>query len=164
MNGAKMNDKMKVYFKRKVYLTSIEKTKDWHRSHFIIHWDGWYFAEFQTGRQLDFFLRTIGVCRGETIERRFIDTLPSGETDNLYVRCWLSIDYIDEHMFMTMAEVPEKAKPIKALSNGSIVTCYYLLKGKTLHWYRPNPNAGGAVYDPISDQEHIAYMKLYGLY
>ena len=65
--------------------------------------------------------------------------------------------------FWKLSDLPEGAKPFKALSNGSIVTCYFLNDGKEITIYRPNPNAK-EVYQPLELKEHIAHRKIYGTY
>lgn len=140
------------------YLSIIEKTTDYHRSRFIIHLNSFYFAEFETGAQLDFFMKTVGLTQGELIERvRSAD-------DNLYQSFRLNCSIEDGKKFWTLAEIPEGAKPIKALSNGSIVTCYYWNDGETLHFYRPNPNAPRSIYDPLPLDGHLAHVRIYGIY
>lgn len=69
--------------------------------------------------------------------------------------------YIAE--FATVEQLPEGAKPIKALSNGSIVTCYFINDGKTIWIYRPNPNAHD-VYKPMDLSDHLAHRRIYGSY
>lgn len=67
--------------------------------------------------------------------------------------------------FWKLEEVPAKAKPFKALSNGAIVTCYHYKnsKNKTITIYRPNPNAK-EIYKTLGINEHIAHTKIYGCY
>lgn len=67
--------------------------------------------------------------------------------------------------FWKITELPNRAKPIKALSNGSIVTCYYFknYKDNTITIYRPNPNAK-EVYKPLNIEEHIQHKNIYGCY
>lgn len=142
------------------YLSMIEKTHDFHRSHYIIHKGNYYFAEFDTGEQFDFFAETIGIHITERIEYREKDY--QGQ-DNIYISSKLSISSIKDQYFYDLSQLPKGIKPIKALSNGSIVTCYYLVKDNILYWYRPNPNSK-PVYKPLSIDEHIAHRKIYGLY
>ena len=68
----------------------------------------------------------------------------------------------DGFYFWKIEDLPEGIKPIKALSNGSIVTCYYKTDKEAVI-YRPNPNAK-EVYDPLETAEHIAHKKIYGTY
>lgn len=67
--------------------------------------------------------------------------------------------------FWRLEDIPEEAKPIQALSNGSIVTCYYYKdeETKTIIIYRPNPNAKD-VYKPLELEDHIEHQKKYGIY
>lgn len=142
-------------------LTIVERTDSaWHRSPIIIHDANraWIIAEFESVEQLDFFARTLG----------FTYTAESWrETE----RCGIWREYKLSHLidkgsyggFWNLEEVPEGAKPIKALSNGSIVTCYFTNDGETIRFYRPNPNAHN-VYHPLSVEEHIAHCNIYGLY
>lgn len=62
-----------------------------------------------------------------------------------------------------MSDIPENAKPFKALSNRSIVTCYFLNNGKEITIYRPNPNAKD-IFIPLETKEHIAHQRMYGIY
>lgn len=148
-----------------VYLSTIQWPRaDVQRSRFVIHRGLWYFAEFETGEQFDFFCRTVGEEQGNLIARRWIDSeqTPDG-CGNLYQSFFVNIDTIEVRLFWDMSEVPEGAKPIKALSNGSVVTCYFEKVGKTLNWYRPNPNAT-AVYHPLPLDQDIAHRRTYGVY
>lgn len=140
------------------YLSTIEKTLEQHRSHFIIHLNNFYFAEFETGAQFDFFAQTVGLVQMEKIEERELIN------DNIYRAFRLNCSIDDTKSFWTLAEVPEGAKPIKALSNGSIVTCYYINDGETLHFYRPNPNAPRSIYNPLPLNDHLSHVRVYGLY
>lgn len=144
-------------------LTSIEKIKDWHRSHYIIHTGDTvgsmdYFAEFATGKQLDEFMLKLGITRTGKTRRHLYE-----QEDNLYQEMPLSHSLI-QMCFWKLEELPKGAKPIKALSNGSIVTCYFVRRKGTIIFYRPNPNAGDDVYDPLPINEHIAHVQLHGLY
>ncbi len=65
--------------------------------------------------------------------------------------------------FWSLEDIPKNAKPIKALSNGSLVTCYFINDGKTITFYRPNPNAK-TLYIPTEINEHINHQKEYGCY
>lgn len=60
--------------------------------------------------------------------------------------------------FWKLSDIPENAKPFKALSNGSIVNCFFLNNGETIHIYRPNPNAK-EVYKPLALKERIKFVK-----
>lgn len=141
-------------------LTTVTKVNEqYHRSPFIIHTlSGMYhIADFQTKEQLSAFLETLGVKVGQTLEQRESDLL------GVYTRYELSHKINGDRHFTSLDELPEGAKPIKALSNGSIVTCYFLNDGETVTIYRPNPNKKD-IYDPLSTAEHIKHVKTYGLY
>lgn len=142
-------------------LTFAERTdSQYHRSPIILlETDGQhYFAEFETAEQLDFFVNTLGV-RYEAITWR--------ETE----RCGILREFRMSHRiedavrtyFWSLDELPEGAKPIKALSNGRVVTCYFHNNGETVTFYRPNPNAHG-VYHPLALEDHIAHQRIYGSY
>lgn len=140
-------------------LTFVERTDtQWHRSPIILHADSmFYFAEFENVEQLDFFASTVGFTY-TAIDWR--------ETE----RCGIWRDYETSHKittaprsFWSLEELPTGAKPIKALSNGSLVTCYYTNDGETITFYRPNPNAKN-VYRPMTIEQHIAHRNIYGMY
>lgn len=150
--------------KNTCYVSSIENVNDWHRARYIIHRGEWHFAEFETGEQLDFFMNTTGVYMGIVTDRHYTSTEPDGTPCNLYQRSTLTISYIEELFFWTKDEIPKNAKPIKALSNGSIVTCYFIKRKDTLYFYRPNPNASRDIYNPLPLEQHINHVRIYGLY
>lgn len=130
----------------------------YHRSHIIIHVDNHYFAEFDTIDQLEFFAKTLGFTYELTEERLWRDT------EMIWRKYSMSHEINNNNWyFWKLADIPENAKPIKALSNGKIVTCYFVNDGKTINFYRPNPNAK-EVYKPLSIDDHIAHRRIYGLY
>ena len=141
-------------------MTIVDKSDaDWQRSHIVIHSiQGMYYkAEFETVEQLDLFAKTLGFDY-QAISWR--------ETD----RCGIWREYKLSHViednprpFWKLEDLPENAKPFKALSNGSVVTCYFANNGDTIRIYRPNPNAK-AIYHPLTIDQHIAHIKIYGLY
>ena len=141
------------------FISIVERTNyNIHRSTIIIHEaGGFYFAEFDTMEQLDFFARTLG----------FTYTLRE-ERKNTQCGLWQIFDIdrkIDDSCaggFWKLSDLPEGAKTIKALSNGSIVTCYFTNDGETITMYRPNPNAK-EVYKPLSIDLHIAHRRIYGI-
>lgn len=140
-------------------MTIVEKTDErWHRSPIMIRdTDDLYIcAEFDSVEQLDFFARTVG----------FTYTAKSWK-DTEYCGIWreyrLSHRIERNASFWSLDEIPDEAKPIKALSNGSVVTCYFTNDGKTIRFYRPNPNAK-RVYHPLSVVDHIAHRRIYGSY
>ncbi len=65
----------------------------------------------------------------------------------------------DAGCFWHRDEVPANAKPMKLLSNGSIVDGYTLREGDIIYIYRPNPNADPSVYNPLPLKEHIEYQN-----
>ena len=141
-------------------MTIVERTGDRHRSHIIIH-DSvgmFYVAEFDSIDQLDFFAKTVGFTYTEVSRRET-------ERYGTFQECVLDrqIDNRCNGGFFSLDQIPESAKPIKALSNGSIVTCYFTNDGEQIRFYRPNPNAK-QVYHPLCIDDHIAHVRTYGLY
>ena len=137
----------------KNYITVVEKTSERLRSHVIIHNNFYHFAEMNTTEQLERFSKMLGFTY--TLE----DVSKSKEYGE-YRRFSMS-HAIDDRCgggFWKLSDVPENAEPLKALSNGSIVDCYFLNDGETIHIYRPNPNAK-EVYKPLSTKEHIDFVK-----
>jgi len=130
----------------------------YHRSPIIIHDGMWYCAEFQTVEQLDFFAKTLGFTYELTEEEKWMNT------KKVYQKYRMSHDIkTADKRFWTFEDLPDGVKPIKALSNGHIVTCYYINTGDCIVIYRPNPNAK-EVYKPLSLTEHINHQKIYGSY
>lgn len=70
---------------------------------------------------------------------------------------------ITDISFTSRDQIPYKAKPIIALSNGSKVKCYYLRQGEDLLFFRPNPNYK-KIYKPLSLKRHIKHTLKYGNY
>lgn len=140
-------------------ITFVDRTDDKHRSNIIIRTvDGYNIAaEFDTVQQLEFFMRTVGMdfTMEEWKEIPEYGFWRRGSTSHRLVT--------HPKYFWSMEEIPADARPIKALSNGSIVTCYFTNNGETVTIYRPNPNAH-AVYQPLTIEEHIAHRNIYGLY
>lgn len=145
----------------RVFISSIDKTNKYHRAHWIIHNGAFYFAEFNTGKQLDEFLKKLKIMIGQRIKYNESSDAIYQESALQYYDGTVITD-IKSYLFWNIEELPKKAKPIRALSNGSLVTCYYLRVKNTLHWFRPNPNS--SVFDALTNDEHIAHVKLYGLY
>lgn len=141
------------------YVTYCKSTGSYHRSHWIIH-DGQnhYFAEFDDEHQLKFFADTLGFSYTLLEYKEYEGHDPIYFFD-------MSQDIVEpvEGGFWSLNELPFGVKPIKALSNGSIVTCYYRNAKSFIEFYRPNPNAT-AVYHPLSIDDHIAHRRIYGLY
>ena len=117
-------------------------------------------ASFDNMEQFEIYRKTLG------FKINLVGTI-NENTENEVKIYRTNYKIIDYHCggFWKLEEVPERAKPFKALSNGSIVTCYYYknCKDNTIVIYRPNPNAE-KVYKPLSVDEHIAHQKIYGCY
>ena len=91
-----------------------------------------------------------------------ITLLPKDENDSVII-FETSKKIIDSNRkFWKLSDLPKNAKPIFALSNGSVVKCYYTNTKTTVRIYRPNPNSK-AVYKPLSIEKHIAHHKKNGI-
>ena len=136
------------------YLSKVSRIDKYHRSEIILHrGNGFYLAEFYEQEQLDEFARMMG----------FIYTLRKYQRGGRYIHYWeydLSHKFVDGlgGGFWHLSDLPEGAKPFLGLSNGSIVTCYFVNDGKTITIYRPNPNSE-EVYHPMPLTEHIEHQK-----
>ena len=112
---------------------------------------GFHFASFKNLNQARKFFEIFGV--------KF-----SPLYDNELYEVWESDKFFkDGGYFWKKEELPAGAKKIKALSNGSIVDCYYQIKKDNVLFYRPNPNAK-RVYKPLSLEEHIKFQSENGIY
>lgn len=137
----------------KNYITIVEKTSKRFRSHVIIYNGFYHFAEMHTIEQLEKFSNMLGFTY--TLEE-----VSQSEEHGKYRRYSISRT-IDDRCgggFWKLSDIPDDVKPFKALSNGSIVDCYFLNDGETIHIYRPNPNAK-EVYKPLSLEDHIDFVK-----
>lgn len=146
--------------KNTCYITTLDKIDEqYHRSHVILHknWQ-WHFGDFDNMEQLQFLADTLGFTY--TLEET--KTWFNGGTYRKYSMSHSIVSPCDGG-FWKCEDIPAEAKPIKALSNGSIVTCYFTNDGETIRFYRPNPNAK-EVYKPLELSEHIAHCKTYGSY
>ena len=144
-----------------MYITTIENVDpERHRSPIIIH-DGWqwYFAEFSNWEQLERFLDFAGLEIELEEENQWFFNPKCGTWRKYRVN--RKLDNPCYGGFWSLSEIPESAKKIKGHSNGSIVDCYILNDGETLHIYRPNPNAK-EVYKPLPLDEHIKYIREHG--
>lgn len=135
------------------YMTTVNRTTKHHKYPIIIHRDQWYFYSCDTMRQLDQLARTLGFSYTLEMETK-------SPHFGVFRRYSLDRDFRDDH-FNSLQQLPPDAKPIKALSNGSIVTCYFTNDGQTITVYRPNPNCKD-IYDPLPIDQHIAWTRLYG--
>lgn len=137
------------------YMSTVERTNEqYHRSHIIIHIDTWHFFECDTKDQLDYMGKTLGFTYKLTEESESVYF-------GVYRRYDLDREFRDTG-FNHLEDLPKEAKPIKALSNGSIVTCYYTNDGETVTLYRPNPNYKD-IYKPLPIDQHIAHSRIYGM-
>ncbi len=141
------------------YISAVEITDPrYHRSHVIVHRpDGFYLAEFRTMEQLAEFAKMLG----------FTYTVRRQEESKMYGRYTeYDIDrkFVDEYGggFWSANDLPAEVEPFQALSNGYIVTCYFVNDGETITIYRPNPHS--RLYDPMSLFERMGFVKRHGLY
>ncbi len=139
------------------YISMVRLTDpQYHRSEIILHRENFfYLAEFSSKEQLDEFARMMG----------FTYTLRKSETSRRfgwYKEYDLSHRFDDTKGFNRLDQLPEGARPFFGLSNGSIVTCYFVNDGETIHIYRPNPNSK-EVYHPLPIKEHIAHQRRFGV-
>lgn len=111
-----------------------------------------HFASFQNLQQLEKFLNIFKVTL--TLENNHFEGLTQFKISKIFK---------DDGYFWNLEELPKGCKKIKALSNGSIVDCYYKTTKKEIIFYRPNPNAKN-VYKPLSTEEHIKFQKENGIY
>lgn len=139
------------------YITIAQNVTEDHRYKIILHKNQWYFGEFDSIDQLNFFAKTVG------FKIRYVDMVKYRGATGMVARFTLDRQFVEEGYFWNLNQIPDGAKPIKAHCNGSIVTCYYLNDGKNIHWYRPNPNAKN-VYKPLNIEEHIKHNRIYGSY
>lgn len=154
---------MSVFFKhqRPNMVTIATKTDErWHRSHIIIHGStGFYFAEFDTLKQLYEFLKLTS-CK--VYFREMHDAAWGGK----WIRGELSHAIVDDPCSFwreSLHQLPEEKQPVKLLSNGHIVDGYIYNDGARLWVYRPNPN-DPVVYKPLSTKDHIAWCKSHGTF
>ena len=142
------------------YISTLDKIDgQYHRSRVIIHKDyQWHFADLDNMDQLQFLADALGFTFTLEEEKPWY----SGGTYRKYSMN-RKIDSRCDGGFWKREDIPAEAKPIKALSNGSIVTCYFTNDGETIRIYRPNPNAKD-VYKPLTTEQHITHCRIYGTY
>lgn len=142
----------------KPYISIVERTDErYFRSRVILHTGLWHFFECDTEDQLSYMAETLGFTYALRDERK---TLENGIVREYDIN--RAIDNRIGGGFWKRSDLPEGARPIKALSNGSIVTCYFTNDGETIKMYRPNPNATD-VYKPLPLQQHIEHTRIYGM-
>ena len=144
----------------KYFITTVEEVNEHHRSNIIIHNPMYYFAEFYSMDQLQFFADMLGFTF-ELVETK--DNFLGKENKWCMYSISHKINDVCGGGFWKLSDLPKGVKPFKALSNGSIVTCYFLNDGEEITIYRPNPNAK-EVYKPLEIKEHIAHRNIYGTY
>lgn len=91
-----------------------------------------------------------------------IALLPKDENDSVIIFETSKKIMDSNRKFWKLSDLPKNAKPIFALSNGSIVKCYYTNTKTTVRIYRPNPNAK-EIYQPLPFKKHIAHHKKNGI-
>lgn len=140
------------------HISIVEHTDpEFHRSKIVIHrGTGFYYAEFSTIEQLQFHADLLGFKYSLKCEEKT-------ERFGLYQLYEMTHSIDDHHTFSKISDIPEDAKPFKALSNGSIVTCYFTNHDKKINIYRPNPNAK-EVYKPLELVCHLKHKEIYGSY
>lgn len=119
---------------------------------------GYHVASFNSMEKFHRFVRMRGLPETYTVEES------RRNWDKQFSFCRLPHTiYGNGKSFNRLEDLPENAHPILALSNGSIVTCYFTNDGSTVRIYRPNPNCKD-IYHPLPLMEHIAYQRLYGCF
>lgn len=112
----------------------------------------WHFASFDNLKQVEKFFKKFNIKKTKKI------------TDTPDFKSWnINKSFKNAISFWCLKQVPNNATPIKALSNGSIVDCYYTIRNNVVVFYRPNPNAK-AVYKPLTIAKHLYYYKNHGTY
>lgn len=116
-----------------------------------VDYTNFHMAEFNTIEQFARFCKKFGVLLKPRYESDSVEVFETNKT---------IID--SKKSFWKLSDLPKNAKPIYALSNGSIVRCFYTNTKRSVRIYRPNPNAK-AIYKPFSTKRHIAHHKKYGV-
>lgn len=112
----------------------------------------WHFASFNNLKQVEKFFKMFDVKKQEkTAEKKNFKSWNINKT------------FVDSPSFWKLEQVPKNAKPIKALSNGGVVDCFYTINKNIVTFFRPNPNATG-VYKPLDSWKHIYFHKENGIY
>lgn len=116
-------------------------------------------ASFRTLDGMAEFIKYFGLHL-EHIETYNSDEIPCKEWNaGIIKRYRVRERFHDAGYFYSREQVPADAKPMKLLSNGSIVDGYTLRDGDVINIYRPNPNADKSVYNPLPTPEHIDYQN-----
>ncbi len=112
----------------------------------------WHFASFDNLEQVNRFFNLFGIKKQQQIINR--EDFKSWNINKIFV---------DAITFWESGQVPEKAKPVKALCNGSVVDCYFTNVDNIVTFYRPNPNAEN-VYVPLDFTQRVKHEKINGIY
>lgn len=139
------------------FISTVERIPPYkQRRKITIHDNGiGYYASFDEFEQLELFASTLGFTY-ELFEEK-------EHSEYIVYRYFKMSHNIASELFRKLEEIPINAKPIISLSNGSLVTCYYLNDGEKITIYRPNPNDKD-IYKPLEISEHISHIKTYGSY
>lgn len=124
----------KIYFCSKYYKNrgaKVQIMQDWQYIAF----------EFVTIKAFNAFAKYVGLTYHKESDGRYF-------TDQ----------FLKSELFWKLEELPEGAKPIYSMSNGSLVKCYVHKNGNTITIYRPNSNAK-EVYQPLSFEESRKYRN-----
>ena len=126
----------------------------------------YHLATFSNENQLKEFAKKLGFSYTWTKERddgfkegRCSCIIEEDSVDNDVDGDWEHVNYV----YGISPENLKKATKFKALSNGSIVDCYYVNDGNRIRVFRCNPNYP-EFYNPLPLAEHIAFQKENGTY
>lgn len=133
----------------------IESRKD---EKIVIHNGIWHFARFSNFKQFRKFAKLLGF-KYKLLDRKKYYWFSCGQEKNKNV-LFLQMSHEIKEMgyFWNLPELPEGCQHIKALSNGSMVDCYFKNVGDYIEFYRPNPNAKN-VYKPLSLEDRIIFIR-----
>ncbi len=115
----------------------------------------WHVGSFRTAVSFRRFVRRFSL----TLRESDSFTTPSG----VPVKGYRVKETVEDHLFWERREIPEGARRFRALSNGSIVWCWWKRTGNRIDIWRPNPNAR-KVYRPLDLDRHIAFSRRNGTY
>lgn len=127
---------------------------------YIVKADGNMFhaASFFQKFQFDEFIEKFGIKLTESVENSY-----QSERYGKVTFYWLDKIFKDSFYFTSLDQIPENAKPLKLLSNGSIVDGFYTDENNVITFWRPNPNCKD-IYKPMELEEHIAYQQAHGVF